>query len=54
MTGRSTASVVSVLKVNSLIATLGTMIAYRGIALSLTDALLVRFPNQFAFSAMRT
>ena len=34
--------IVTVLKVNSLIATLGTMIAYRGIALSLTDALLVQ------------
>jgi ribose/xylose/arabinose/galactoside ABC-type transport system permease subunit len=37
--------VVTVLKVNSLIATLGTMIAYRGIALALTDALLVQLPE---------
>lgn len=37
--------IVTVLKVNSLIATLGTMIAYRGIALSLTDALLVQLPE---------
>jgi ribose/xylose/arabinose/galactoside ABC-type transport system permease subunit len=37
--------IVTVLKVNSLIATLGTMIAYRGIALALTDALLVQLPE---------
>ena len=37
--------IVTVLKVNSLIATLGTMIAYRGISLSLTDALLVQLPE---------
>src|SRR4029077_3492986 len=37
--------IVTVLGVNSLIATLGTMIAYRGIALSLTDALLVQLPE---------
>jgi ribose/xylose/arabinose/galactoside ABC-type transport system permease subunit len=37
--------IVTVLRVNSLIATLGTMIAYRGIALSLTDALLVQLPE---------
>jgi ribose/xylose/arabinose/galactoside ABC-type transport system permease subunit len=34
------------LKVNSLIATLGTMIIYRGLALALTDALLVELPEQ--------
>ena len=37
--------IVTVLKVNSLITTLGTMIAYRGIALALTDALLVQLPE---------
>jgi len=37
--------IVTVLNVNSLIATLGTMIAYRGIALALTDALLVQLPE---------
>ena len=37
--------IITVLGVNSLIATLGTMIAYRGIALSLTDALLVQLPE---------
>ena len=36
---------VIVLKVNSLIATLGTMIACRGVALALTDALLVQLPD---------
>ena len=43
--GAVNGAIVSVLKVNSLIATLGTMIAYRGIALSLTDALLVPLPE---------
>lgn len=37
--------VVIVLKVNALIATLGTMIAFRGMALALTDALLVQLPE---------
>lgn len=37
--------IVTVLQVNPLIATLGTMIAYRGIALALTDALLVQLPE---------
>lgn len=37
--------IVTVLRVNSLIATLGTMIAFRGIALALTDALLVQLPE---------
>lgn len=37
--------IVTVLKVNSLIATLGTMIAFRGIALAATDALLVPLPE---------
>jgi ribose/xylose/arabinose/galactoside ABC-type transport system permease subunit len=37
--------VVTVLKVNALIATLGTMIAFRGMALALTDALLVQLPE---------
>ena len=37
--------IVTVLKVNSLITTLGTMIAYRGVALALTDALLVQLPE---------
>jgi ribose/xylose/arabinose/galactoside ABC-type transport system permease subunit len=36
--------IVTVLQV-SLIATLGTMIAYRGVALALTDALLVQLPE---------
>jgi ribose/xylose/arabinose/galactoside ABC-type transport system permease subunit len=43
--GAVNGAIVSMLKVNSLIATLGTMIAYRGIALSLTDALLVPLPE---------
>ena len=43
--GAINGAIVAVLKVNSLIATLGTMIAYRGIALSLTDALLVPLPE---------
>ncbi|MER8571317.1 ABC transporter permease [Mesorhizobium sp. M1409] len=43
--GAVNGAIVSLLKVNSLIATLGTMIAYRGIALSLTDALLVPLPE---------
>lgn len=38
--------IVTVLNVNSLIATLGTMIAFRGIALALTDALLVPLPER--------
>ncbi|WP_219214159.1 ABC transporter permease [Variovorax boronicumulans] len=37
--------IVVVLKVNSLITTLGTMIIFRGIALALTDALLVPLPE---------
>jgi ribose/xylose/arabinose/galactoside ABC-type transport system permease subunit len=37
--------IVTVLNVNSLITTLGTMIAYRGIELALTDALLVQLPD---------
>jgi ribose/xylose/arabinose/galactoside ABC-type transport system permease subunit len=37
--------IVTVLAVNPLIATLGTMIAFRGIALSLTDALFVQLPE---------
>ena len=37
--------IVTVLQVNPLIATLGTMIAFRGIALALTDALLVQLPE---------
>jgi ribose/xylose/arabinose/galactoside ABC-type transport system permease subunit len=37
--------IVTVLQVNSLITTLGTMIAYRGVALALTDALLVQLPE---------
>jgi ribose/xylose/arabinose/galactoside ABC-type transport system permease subunit len=37
--------IVTVLKVNPLITTLGTMIAFRGIALTLTDALLVQLPE---------
>lgn len=38
--------IVTVLGVNALIATLGTMIAFRGIALALTDALLVQLPEE--------
>jgi len=38
--------IVTVLQVNPLIATLGTMIAFRGIALALTDALLVQLPEE--------
>lgn len=41
--------IVVVLEVNSLIATLSTMIAYRGIALALTDALLVQLPPPIRF-----
>ena len=37
--------IVTVLRVNSLITTLGTMIAYRGVALTLTDSLLVQVPD---------
>lgn len=43
------AFIVVVLRVNSLIATLSTMIAYRGIALQLTDALLVQLPPEVRF-----
>lgn len=38
--------IITVLNVNSLIATLGTMIAFRGVALAATDALLVPLPEQ--------
>jgi ribose/xylose/arabinose/galactoside ABC-type transport system permease subunit len=41
--------IVVVLRVNPLIATLSTMIAYRGIALQLTDALLVQLPPDVRF-----
>ncbi|HZZ62441.1 MAG TPA: ABC transporter permease [Roseiarcus sp.] len=41
--------IVVVLRVNSLIATLSTMIAYRGMALALTDALLVELPAPIRF-----
>jgi ribose/xylose/arabinose/galactoside ABC-type transport system permease subunit len=41
--------IVVVLGVNSLIATLSTMIAYRGMALALTDALLVQLPPPIRF-----
>jgi ribose/xylose/arabinose/galactoside ABC-type transport system permease subunit len=41
--------IVVVLNVNSLIATLSTMIAYRGLALALTDALLVQLPAPIRF-----
>jgi ribose/xylose/arabinose/galactoside ABC-type transport system permease subunit len=41
--------IVIVLRVNSLIATLSTMIAYRGMALALTDALLVQLPAPIRF-----
>jgi ribose/xylose/arabinose/galactoside ABC-type transport system permease subunit len=47
--GAANAFVVVVLRVNSLIATLSTMIAYRGIALQLTDALLVPLPPGVRF-----
>jgi ribose/xylose/arabinose/galactoside ABC-type transport system permease subunit len=41
--------IVVVLRVNSLIATLSTMIAFRGIALQMTDALLVQLPPGVRF-----
>ena len=41
--------IVVVLRVNSLVATLSTMIAFRGIALQLTDALLVQLPPDIRF-----
>jgi ribose/xylose/arabinose/galactoside ABC-type transport system permease subunit len=41
--------IVGVLGVNSLIATLSTMIAYRGMALALTDALLLQLPPPVRF-----
>src|SRR5258708_4819719 len=47
--GAVNAFIVIVLRVNSLIATLSTMIAYRGIALQLTDALLVQLPPDVRF-----
>lgn len=47
--GAANAFIVVVLRVNSLIATLSTMIAYRGIALQLTDALLVQLPPDIRF-----
>ena len=47
--GAINAFIVVVLRVNSLIATLSTMIAYRGIALQLTDALLVQLPPDVRF-----
>jgi ribose/xylose/arabinose/galactoside ABC-type transport system permease subunit len=47
--GAINAFIVVVLRVNSLIATLSTMIAYRGIALQLTDALLVQLPPEVRF-----
>jgi ribose/xylose/arabinose/galactoside ABC-type transport system permease subunit len=47
--GTINAFIVVVLRVNSLIATLSTMIAYRGIALQLTDALLVQLPPDVRF-----
>jgi len=47
--GAVNAFFVVVLRVNSLIATLSTMIAYRGIALQLTDALLVQLPPDIRF-----
>lgn len=37
--------IVTVLQVNPLITTLGTMIAFRGVALALTDAVLVELPE---------
>jgi ribose/xylose/arabinose/galactoside ABC-type transport system permease subunit len=47
--GAINAFIVVVLRVNSLIATLSTMIAFRGIALQLTDALLVQLPPDIRF-----
>src|ERR1700730_16623978 len=47
--GAVNAFIVVVLRVDSLIATLSTMIAYRGIALQLTDALLVQLPPDVRF-----
>lgn len=47
--GAINGAIVVYLKVNSLIATLGTMIIYRGIALALTDALLVELPEHIRF-----
>jgi ribose/xylose/arabinose/galactoside ABC-type transport system permease subunit len=47
--GAVNAFIVVVLRVDSLIATLSTMIAYRGIALQLTDALLVQLPPGVRF-----
>jgi ribose/xylose/arabinose/galactoside ABC-type transport system permease subunit len=47
--GAINAFIVVVLRVNSLIATLSTMIAFRGIALQLTDALLVQLPPDVRF-----
>ena len=41
--------IVVVLKVNALVATLSTMIAFRGVALALTDALLVQLPPPIRF-----
>jgi ribose/xylose/arabinose/galactoside ABC-type transport system permease subunit len=43
--GAVNGTIIVVLGVNSLIATLGTMIVYRGLALALTDALLVQLPE---------
>lgn len=43
--GAINGAIIVVLGVNSLIATLGTMIVYRGLALALTDALLVQLPE---------
>ena len=47
--GAINAFIVVVLRVNSLVATLSTMIAFRGIALQLTDALLVQLPPDIRF-----
>src|SRR6201981_569042 len=47
--GAVNAFFVVVLRVNSLIATLSTMIAYCGIALQLTDTLLVQLPPDILF-----
>jgi len=47
--GAANGFIVVVLGVNSLIATLSTMIAYRGMALALTDALLVQLPPPIRF-----
>jgi len=47
--GAVNAFIVVILGVNSLITTLSTMIAYRGIALQLTDALLVQLPPDVRF-----